>query len=893
LWADVTLVSVAAKPAAGPTYHPSGLRRPRVPNARQLQAVIEAQSRLACAPPDPATIFTMLAEAVCAVVDAEGAVTGQPVGEVVVARATAGTTRLVVGDTIPVEGSLSGLALRTRRAQLCTDGRRDPRTSRAIAKRTATLSVAAVPLVHNGEVIALIAALSSQPFAFDETELEVLEMLADVGANRLAHALDLRSRDAIQARATAVLEAMTDGMVVQDLEGFIVFANRAAERALGMTVEQLLGRSSYEDHWRTVHPDGSPWPATEHPSAVALATGEAQHDQLLGLQLPGSELRWLCVNAVPVHDVAGEMSAVVCSFADVTDQYDADAALAASEQHFRVAFDNAPIGMSMISLTPGTAGQYLRANAAFCAMLGYSPDELAGRTMAECTHPGDIETDLRRFQGVLQGRVTQLAFDKRFRAKDGSTVYAWLTSSVAVGPDGDALYLITHALDVTERRKEQAELERLALTDTLTGLANRALLTDRLDQALARLQRVEGSCALLLLDIDRFKLVNDSLGHQVGDALLIEVAARLQALSRADATVARLGGDEFVVLIEGITHLDDLHAIVARLLETLRRPYVLAGRDEPFVATASIGVAVASTPDRSHSDLYREADLALYRAKDDGRDQYALFDDALRARVEARVEAETLLRRALAEDLLVPHFQPLLDLSCGRVRAAEALARIADPVRGLVLPGDFIDAAEDTGLIVELDARMFELSLRAFASWVKDPELAVQRISTNVSARSLGDRGFVDRMHAAMRWYGVDGSAIRVEITESTLLAITPVVTESLQRIAELGMDVGLDDFGTGYSALGYLQRFDLRFLKIDRSFVTRLGVSRQDDAVVAAVVALAHAHDLAVVAEGVETEHQLAALRAMGCDEVQGFLVGRPAPTEELADLLRADQLW
>ena len=487
----------------------------------------------------------------------------------------------------------------------------------------------------------------------------------------------------------------------------------------------------------------------------------------------------------------------------------------------------------MISLAAEDRGRYLRANAAFEAMLGRSSAELAGLPLDELTHPEDRERDAGLFARLAHGETQTLAFEKRYLHRDGTVVHAWITSTVVHGADGQPLYLVTHALDISERLREQAELERLALTDTLTGLANRTLLNDRLDQALARLHRTGGAAAMLLLDIDRFKTVNDSLGHQVGDALLVEVAHRIEAVSRADSTVARLGGDEFVVLVEGLPRPTTVHAVAARLLEALRRPYDLGPTAEALVATVSIGISVAHDATRTAGDLYREADLALYRAKDSGRDQYALFDDELRARADRRMTAERLLRQALADNLLVPVFQPIVDLATGAIRAAEALARIQDGDR-LVLPAEFIDVAEETGLIVEVDARMFE-RVAAEGARLLDAGALLRRLTTNVSARSLEDPRFVERIAPGpdlVRRARLDdpGRAHRAQPAHRPARRCG----SRSPGIQELGVQVGLDDFGTGYSALAYLQRFSLQFLKIDRSFVSRLGSSARDDAVVA-----------------------------------------------------------
>ena len=592
-------------------------------------------------------------------------------------------------------------------------------------------------------------------------------------------------------------------------------------------------------------------------------------------------------------DTHGQVTHLWGTAMDVTGHAEQANLLQASEEYFRVAFENAPIGMSMIDLSGDgeRSGRYLRVNAAFEAMLGRTAEELRGLDILTITHPADHEADTQTLARLVRGETSTAAFHKRYLHSNGSTVDAWITSSVVLDLDGSPRFLLTHALDISDRLREQAELQRLALTDTLTGLANRTLLNDRMDQAMARLSR-GGTAAMLLLDVDRFKGINDSWGHQVGDALLVEIATRIEAVSRADTTVARLGGDEFVVLIENLPDVYAVHEAAKRLIETLRRPYDLGPGAEGVPVTVSIGIAVVQDPTRTPGELYRQADLALYRAKDAGRDQYTLFDDELRQQTDRRIAAELLLRRALTEDLIVPVYQPVVQLSTGRVRSAEALVRIRGDDGRLILPAEFIEVAEDTGLIVEVDARMMERSVAAVARLIADGH-PLRRMNVNVSPRSLEDPAYVDRVRKALVWHGIPGSAIRLEITERSLLTTSATVAESLGRINELGIFVGLDDFGTGYSAVAYLQRFSLHFLKIDRSFVSRLGRSSRDDAVVAAVIDLAHSHELVVVGEGVETREQFDTLRKLGCDWAQGYLMGRPMLLPDLVELIRADPLW
>ena len=1110
----------------------------------RLQRLLRAQRDIACTPPDPEVVFRVLADAVLTVFPAEGAIATQPEGEFVVVRAAVGVAGPPIGHRAHRTGTLAGCAMQTLEGQLCFDSQTDPRVRPDISASARFRSAILVPLVYDGVAVALIAAVSSRPATFDEADLELLGTLADVAMTRLVAALEHTASQELASRYAAIVESVAEGLVELDAGGRMVFANRSAQRMLGISWHSgAPAQTAAETGWCYLWEDGSSRAADTLPSAIALRTAQPSRDDVVGLRNPSGQTFWLLVSAVPRTD-DGTVLGVVTSFIDitsrraqeesrrardarlraaqaltglawweldprtgrhewsdemfqllglepssqpptdveflalvhpddrqaaaalrrsgfstghrevyrvirpdgalrhlqawtdverdghgavvkvigatidvtereqlhlavaasraslaaaleltrtatwewdvaadrltwsdrmfelmgiapgntptlddflgvlhpddrewinslndrtvataeseetqyrvvhpdgslrhvrawtdvrrapdgtvthlwgtamdVTEQAESAALLSASEEHFRVAFDNAPIGMSMISLAPADQGRYLRVNAAFEAMLGRSSEELAGLPLEELTHPEDRERDAGQFARLAQGETQTLAFEKRYVHRDSTVVHAWITSTVVHGADGQPLYLVTHALDISERLREQAELERLALTDTLTGLANRTLLNDRLDQALARLHRTGGAAAMLLLDVDRFKTVNDSLGHQIGDALLVEIAHRVEAVSRADSTVARLGGDEFVVLVEGLPAADAVHAVADRLLATLRRPYDLGPTAEALVATVSVGVSVAHDATRTAGDLYREADLALYRAKDSGRDQYALFDDELRARADRRMTSETLLRKALAENLLVPVFQPIVDLATGKVRAAEALVRIQDGDR-LVLPAEFIDVAEETGLIVEVDARMFE-RVAAEGARLIDAGALLRRLTTNVSARSLEDPRFVDRVARALTWYGVPGSMIQVELTERSLLTTSPAVRDSLARVQELGIQVGLDDFGTGYSALAYLQDFSLQFLKIDRSFVSRLGSSARDDAIVSAVIDLAHAHELVVIGEGVETAAQLAALRRMGCDRAQGYLMGRPMPAAELDALLRTDPRW
>ena len=434
------------------------------------------------------------------------------------------------------------------------------------------------------------------------------------------------------------------------------------------------------------------------------------------------------------------------------------------------------------------------------------------------------------------------------------------------------------------------ELRAQALQDPLTGLPNRTLLLDRLSHALRRLRRRPGGVAVLFCDVDRFKVVNDSLGHQAGDELLIAAARRIERGLRAGDTATRFGGDEFVVVCEDVHNEAQAAEVAERLAASLAEPFLLRGED--IYLTASIGVAVTGNPDDDPRSLVRDADAAMYEAKAHGRSRCVVFDNPMRERAVARLETENDLRRAIERGELRVHYQPNVKIDGLAMIGAEALVRWERPGRGLVPPSDFIGLAEETGLIVPLGRLVLEEACRQLAEWtgagLVDPGFTM---SVNLSPHQLRAPGVLDDVHGALTRSGIAPSQLCIEITESAFVDDSRGATEAIRRIHGLGVQVAIDDFGTGYSALSYLHLLPVGILKIDRSFVGRLGPDPRDRAVITGLIDLAHALSLTVVAEGVETAEQLADLAAMSCDVAQGFYFAKPQPAAAMRGLLRAEK--
>ena len=496
----------------------------------------------------------------------------------------------------------------------------------------------------------------------------------------------------------------------------------------------------------------------------------------------------------------------------------------------------------------------------------------------------------------------------RLRRPDGSwrELVCWSQSNVQ---DGVITGVFGATVDVTAQRVAERELAVLSARDRLTGLANRSVLDEHTRRSIANLHHplgdlLDGSLgglrggsfdggsrpgceplgpftALLLLDLDRFKLVNDTLGHRVGDALLVEVARRLADLPDSSElgdcapTVARLGGDEFGVLLPWVATASSADEVAAWVLDEVRRPILVDGAASAIVCTGSVGIALAARGTHTASQLFAEADLAMYQAKEAGRDRLALFDHQLRTEAESRMHTERRLRAAITGGRLRAVYQPIVSFSTGEPVGAEALVRLVEGDE-LVLPERFIEVAEDTGLVVELDRWMLRQGVGRLRRW-QDEGAGSRTVSVNVSGRTMSQPGFADFVLDVLAEMGVRPAGLLLELTESSLLPDGSAAQEAMRQLAAAGVQTGVDDFGTGYSALSYLHDLPVGFLKVDRSFVRRLDGSPRPSAVVRSVVELAHAHGLQVTAEGVETAEQARLLREMGCDHAQGWLFGRP----------------
>jgi diguanylate cyclase (GGDEF)-like protein/PAS domain S-box-containing protein len=625
---------------------------------------------------------------------------------------------------------------------------------------------------------------------------------------------------------------------------------------------------------------------------------------------------WVLLSASLVRDSQGRPLHLLSQIHDITERKQAESALRESEARYRYLFEESTVALweadmsrvrqrfdewgrqgvanlrAFFESQPGMLAEIASLvsltdmNRAALALYGAASKAEFGQSLDRILGGNSYDGLLSQLAALADGR-TEFEWEGPIHTLPGDRLTVYLRCSVVRGYEASLSKVIISITDITERKRAEERLQYAAFHDALTGLPNRALFFDRLGHVLQRQRRRrDAGFAVLFLDFDRFKVVNDSLGHLVGDQLLIAAAQRLAACVRSLDTVARLGGDEFVVLLEDLAGPDSATAVADRIQHALQQPFELNGHS--IFISSSIGIVLSDTaPDRPE-DILRDADAAMYRAKARGKARYEVFHDEMRTDALARLQLETDLRRAIEQEEFRVYYQPIVALESGRVTGFEALARWQHPELGLLLPGAFMAVAEDTGLIVPIGEWLLRAACRQLAAWQAqfpaDPPLTV---SVNLSSRQVAQPELDALVAAVLAETGIAPHSLRLEITERTIIDENPTTAGVLARLKALGVQLEIDDFGTGYSALSYLQRLQWDALKIDRSFIKQLSLEGSHGAVVRTILALGHSLDLHIIAEGVESPEQLARLQALGCHTGQGFLFGRPVEPDEAVSLL------
>jgi len=614
--------------------------------------------------------------------------------------------------------------------------------------------------------------------------------------------------------------------------------------------------------------------------AVAAAQdGEHYHLEYRLLGRSG-QVFWVQDRTLIIRDAENRIVAYHGILIDITEQKRAERALQEQQRLYRIVAENASDVVGIHSLD-GTF-QYVSPSAE--TVLGHASQELLGSNPSALVAPEDLAFWRTAFSAAVRGQPASGSY----RLRHGGGAYIWVET--VTGPIQDETGAISgvrsSSRDITQRKVFEDQLAHQAFHDPLTDLPNRALFIDRLRHALARSERRRNPVAVLFLDLDRFKLVNDSLGHAVGDQLLIAVGQRLQAVLRPEDTVARLGGDEFTLLLEDIAAVDNAIRVAERVLEHFAAPIEVAGH-EVYVST-SIGIAMSGAGSFTPDELVRNADVAQYLAKQNGAPRFTVYDPAMNEDAAVRIELEADLRRAISRGELLVYYQPLVRLDTGRIVEVEALVRWQHPQRGMLTPVQFIPMAEETGLIHPVGEWVLTQACAQAAllrsQFPSDPPLVM---AVNLSAKQLQQPGLVTAVAAVLRATGLQASGLKLELTETAVMQDPEGASAVIRQLRDLGIHLAIDDFGTGYSSLSYIANFLVDTLKIDRTFIARLGQGPDAMSILQTIMSLARSLNLTVTGEGVETDEQLGWLRELGCDRAQGYLFARPMPSEELVRML------
>ena len=694
-----------------------------------------------------------------------------------------------------------------------------------------------------------------------------------------------------------LLEVLPDGIAFVDEYGVISHVNERLESLTGCPRDLLVGQavdvllqSRYQDANAARRREFVQNP----PSRAQVRAGELEYSLLCqdGRELTVDVARapfaldgkpW---SVVAIRDGSAQKPAghvpTRAELRVIANELAGAEALANSEQRFRLAFENNMAGMIFVD----GEDRVLAVNDSFCKMVGRSREEIVDKGASPFTHPKGHRITKEVHGRLASGEADQVSYVDRYAHKDGRTILVEVSKSRARDAAGATLYFLISVRDVTQERALSAQLSHQALHDSLTGLANRVLFEDRLSQTNARTARRGGWNAVLMLDLDNFKAVNDTLGHHVGDLLLVALARRLEEVTRSSDTLCRLGGDEFLYLAEGLTSPAQAEEVAERLLGVVAEPFSLAGT--LVEQHASIGVVVWEGTSKDSTELLQNADVAMYEAKRQGEGRHVVFTPAMYEDADNRFALTRELGHSLQSGEISMHYQPIVDLATSEVVGFEALMRWEHPERGQVPPGVFIPLAEQSDLIFELGSFALREAVSEASSWERTSVQTSQLfVTVNLSARQFHDPDLLSIVEGALAESGLAPERLVLEITESVALVDVVWTTSVIEHLARLGAAIALDDFGTGYSSLSYLALLHPMIIKIDRSFVSPSHESAYNDTVLEAIVSLGQKLNMTVLAEGIETEGQLEHLRALGCEVGQGYLFSPAVPAVEVAALL------
>lgn len=676
-----------------------------------------------------------------------------------------------------------------------------------------------------------------------------------------------------QKLLTVVVEGSTNAIFVKDLLGRYLLVNQAAAQFVGKSADQVIG---HDDSF--IFPAAIATEVMEIDKAI-MSSGKTQTHEEYITTLSGEQLIFH-VTKGPMLDYNGQVSGLFGISHNITERKKRELALIESESRFSTVFNRNPIA---IGISNYASEKFIDVNEAYLQLSGYERNEVIGHTAIELNLWVYPEEKARMYMSLSLSEHGQIQNQELlFRTKNGEIGDALLSAElINIGGEQCVLHILT---DITEKKKAQRVIDYLSHHDALTGLPNRILVRDRVKQAIAAAKRDKHKIALLFIDLDNFKSINDSLGHASGDVLLEVISHRLRESIRGTDTVSRFGGDEFLVVLSHITASDAVVAVCSKILEDITKPARIDGYE--LSTSCSIGVTVYPDDGDDFDSLLRKADSAMYYAKDAKGNTYRFFDSKMNADAIEQVELRHGLRIALERNEFVLHYQPQIDLSSGAVIGAEALIRWQHPELGLLPPGKFITLAEDSGLIVPIGEWALREACRQAMAWRKQglPDLVM---AVNLSAIQFRRGNLDETVIAALRDSGLEPQFLELELTESILIGDTENVLQTVKRLKTLGVKLSLDDFGTGYSSLSYLKRFAVDKVKIDQSFIRDMDKNPSDAAIVRAIIQMSKSLGLRTIAEGIEEEHLIKYLQIYHCDEAQGYYYSRPMAGAHFAEFL------